>query len=171
MSTALSNKQLRTLMERFEAVLRRTPSTKPDETLQGIDALAMEQLALDLGFENLDGLKAAAAELTPEPIRVVFVLGREYNNRIDNNEPIEGSDFGDVEIKEFATEQECQAFFRGMELSEGWDLYAAHEDSRIKADSAEGSFLHALKENPNLDYVDWHNNQIEAENDLDGPGI
>lgn len=171
MSVTLSNEQLRTLMERFEAVLRRTPSTKPEQALQGIDAMAMEQLAVDLGFENLDGMKAAADEPAPALIQIVFVMGQDYNNRLEDNEPIGSFDMGEIKIKEFATEEECQAFFDGMELAAGCERYAAYEDSRIAADAAEGSFLHALKDNPDLSYVDWHNAQIEAENELDEPGL
>lgn len=114
-----------------------------------------------------------------KPWVIVTAFGRDLAGLIDDGEAVNPDEVGgNVVIHEFATKEELSAYVQGLEDMDGWQGATTVAQSGTDPRETIGrEFLEALKSDPSLDYIDWHNARaaemaaMDAEDDEDDPGL
>lgn len=139
-------------------------------------AQRIEAIAKAIGYETaatlMSTLKASkgAALLTPadpKPVRAVAIFGSSACSAVDSGEKLRdkyGNIEGDVSELTFNTPAELAAYAQGLADADGWmDTLIVADD----VDTPNHPFLQAQDADPDLSFADWHDAQVEEE-DEDG---
>lgn len=114
-----------------------------------------------------------------KPWVIVTAFGRDLTGLLDEGEIVDRDEVGgSVVVHEFFTRKELAAYVQGMEDMDGWaDCTTVAQFDTDPRRAVGRAFLEALKADPSLDYIDWHNARaakmaaMDAEDDEDEPGL